>query len=135
MMALFIRLIIRIFQLVFSVGTVFFSHNKSANNVFQLAYQRSRTGPMWLHVASCLSFNCLWLQCSCQSSGVNIIIVSGSISCFICYSCLERVYCFGALLNIVDLGHCRKTMWKARTWADWIVVMTFTPHASNSGWL
>jgi hypothetical protein len=32
--ALFIRLIIRLFQLVFSAGTVFFSHNKSANSVF-----------------------------------------------------------------------------------------------------
>jgi hypothetical protein len=41
----FIRLIIRLFQLVFSVGTVFFSHNKSANSVFQPAYQHSRTGP------------------------------------------------------------------------------------------
>jgi hypothetical protein len=37
--ALFIRLIIRFFQFVFSVGTVSFSHNKSANSVFQLAYQ------------------------------------------------------------------------------------------------
>jgi ABC-type multidrug transport system fused ATPase/permease subunit len=45
-MALFIRLIIRLFQLVFSVRTVFFSHNKSANSVFQLAYQHSQTGPI-----------------------------------------------------------------------------------------
>jgi hypothetical protein len=45
-MALFIRLIIRLFQLVFLVGTVFFSHNKSANSVFQPAYQYSRTAPM-----------------------------------------------------------------------------------------
>jgi hypothetical protein len=43
--ALFTRLIIRLFQLVFSVGTTFFSHNKSANSVFQPAYQHSRTGP------------------------------------------------------------------------------------------
>jgi hypothetical protein len=34
-MALFIWLIIRLIQLVFSVGTVFFSHKKSANSVFQ----------------------------------------------------------------------------------------------------
>lgn len=40
-----------------------------------------------------------------------------------------------ALLNVVDLEHFRKTMWKAKTWADWTVVMTFTPHASNNGWL
>jgi hypothetical protein len=43
-MAMFIRLIIRTFQL--SVRTVFFSHNKSANSVLQPAYQHSRTGPM-----------------------------------------------------------------------------------------
>jgi hypothetical protein len=41
---LFIRLIIRTFQLVFSAGTVFFSRNKPTNNVFQPAYQHSRTG-------------------------------------------------------------------------------------------
>jgi hypothetical protein len=45
-MALFIRLIIRLFQLVFSAVIVFFSHNKSANSVFQPAYQHSRTAPM-----------------------------------------------------------------------------------------
>jgi hypothetical protein len=33
------------FQLVFSAETIFFSHNKSANGVFQLTYQYSRTGP------------------------------------------------------------------------------------------
>jgi hypothetical protein len=38
-------LIIRLFQLVFSVETVFFSHSKSANSVFQPAYQPNRTGP------------------------------------------------------------------------------------------
>jgi hypothetical protein len=43
--ALFIRLIIRLFQLVFSAGTIFFSHNKSANSVFQPAYQHSQTEP------------------------------------------------------------------------------------------
>jgi hypothetical protein len=36
--------IIRFFQLVFSAEIVFFSHNKSANVVFQPAYQHSRTG-------------------------------------------------------------------------------------------
>jgi hypothetical protein len=44
-MTLFIWLIIRIIQLIFSAGTVFFSHKKSANNVFQPAYNSSRTGP------------------------------------------------------------------------------------------
>jgi hypothetical protein len=29
----------------FSAGTIFFSHNKSANSVFQPAYQHSRTAP------------------------------------------------------------------------------------------
>jgi hypothetical protein len=62
-MALFIRLIIRTFQLDFLAGTVFFSHDKSANSVFQLVffshdksansvfqltYKHSRTGPIWL---------------------------------------------------------------------------------------
>jgi hypothetical protein len=46
-MALFIRLIIHLFQLVFLVGTIFFSHTKSVNNVFQPAYQHSRMGPMF----------------------------------------------------------------------------------------
>jgi hypothetical protein len=45
-MALFIWLIIRLIQLVFSTGTVFFSHKKSANSVFQSAYNSSRTAPM-----------------------------------------------------------------------------------------
>jgi hypothetical protein len=36
---LFIRLIIRTFQLVFSVETIFFSHNKSTNGIFQPTYQ------------------------------------------------------------------------------------------------
>jgi hypothetical protein len=40
--ALFIRLIIRTFELVFSAGIVFFSHNKSANSVFQPTYQQSQ---------------------------------------------------------------------------------------------
>jgi hypothetical protein len=33
------------FSACFSARIVFFSHNKSANNVFQPAYQHSRTGP------------------------------------------------------------------------------------------
>jgi hypothetical protein len=45
-MALFIWLIIRLIQLVFSAGTVFFSHKKSANSVFQPAYNSSRTTPI-----------------------------------------------------------------------------------------
>jgi hypothetical protein len=43
--ALFIWLIIRLFQFVFLAGTIFFSHIKSTNSVFQPAYQHSRTGP------------------------------------------------------------------------------------------
>jgi hypothetical protein len=42
---LFICLIICLIQLVFSAGTVFFSHKKSANSVFQSAYNSSRTAP------------------------------------------------------------------------------------------
>jgi hypothetical protein len=44
---LFIWLIIRLIQLVFSVRTVFFSHKISANSVFQPAYNSSRTAPLW----------------------------------------------------------------------------------------
>jgi hypothetical protein len=40
-MAPFIWLIIRLIRLVFSAGTVFFSHKKSANSVFQPAYNSS----------------------------------------------------------------------------------------------
>jgi hypothetical protein len=50
--AMFIRLIIRLFQLVFSVGAVFFSHNKSVNSVFQPDYQHSRTTPKILYFQS-----------------------------------------------------------------------------------
>jgi hypothetical protein len=44
-MALFIWFIIRFIQLVFSAEIVFFSHKKSANSVFQPAYNSNRTGP------------------------------------------------------------------------------------------
>jgi hypothetical protein len=44
-LALFIWLIIRLIQLVFSAGTIFFSHKKSANSVFQPTYNSSRTWP------------------------------------------------------------------------------------------
>jgi hypothetical protein len=40
------------FQLVFSARTVFSSHPKSANCVFQSAYQHSRTGPKCLEICS-----------------------------------------------------------------------------------
>jgi hypothetical protein len=41
----FIWLIIRLIQLVFLAGTVFFSQKKSVNSVFQPAYNSSRTAP------------------------------------------------------------------------------------------
>jgi hypothetical protein len=44
---LFIWLIIRFIQLVFLAGTLFFSHKKSVNNVFQPAYNSSRTAPIY----------------------------------------------------------------------------------------
>jgi IS4 transposase len=47
-LALFIWLIIRLIQLVFSAGTIFFSHEKSVNSVFQPAYNSSRTAPLYL---------------------------------------------------------------------------------------
>jgi hypothetical protein len=43
--AMFIWLIIRLIQLVFLAETVFFSHKKSANSIFQPAYNSSRTAP------------------------------------------------------------------------------------------
>ena len=44
-MALFASLIIRLFQLFFA-GTVFFSHNKSAEKVFRLVFSVKRTEPI-----------------------------------------------------------------------------------------
>jgi hypothetical protein len=41
---MFVCFIIRIFQLVFSAGTVFFSHNKSANSTFSHGFSAKRTG-------------------------------------------------------------------------------------------
>jgi hypothetical protein len=43
----FIWLIIHLIQLVFSAGTIFFSHKKSANSVFQQAYNSSLTAPAY----------------------------------------------------------------------------------------
>jgi hypothetical protein len=43
-LALFILLIIRTFQLVFAIKIVFFSHNKSANSIFQTASIAKRNG-------------------------------------------------------------------------------------------
>ena len=45
-MALFAYLIIRLFQLVFSVRTVFFSPNKFAGTIFQLIFSAKRTEPI-----------------------------------------------------------------------------------------
>jgi hypothetical protein len=45
-LAMFIWLIIRLIWLVFSAETVYFSQKKSANSVFQPAYNSSRTGPL-----------------------------------------------------------------------------------------
>jgi hypothetical protein len=42
--ALFIWLIIRLFQFVFLAGTVFFSHNKSANSVFSRLISTAERG-------------------------------------------------------------------------------------------
>jgi hypothetical protein len=65
-MVLFIWLIIRLIQLVFSVETVFFSHKKSVNSVFQPAYNSSWTAPMIvLHVALFFSLNHISIACTC----------------------------------------------------------------------
>jgi hypothetical protein len=42
--------------LFFSAGTVFFSHKKSANSVFQPAYNSSRTAPLSLNVGTSIAF-------------------------------------------------------------------------------
>jgi hypothetical protein len=55
-LALFIWLIIRLIQFVFSAGTIFFSHKKSANSVFQPAYNSSRMAPF----SFSLSFRCFF---------------------------------------------------------------------------
>jgi hypothetical protein len=44
-------LIIHLIQLVFLAGTVFFSHKKLANSVFQPGYNSSRTAPMMHRIA------------------------------------------------------------------------------------
>jgi hypothetical protein len=46
-MAMFSRLIIRTFQLVFSARTVFFSHINQPEQCFSLFFQHKRTGPYW----------------------------------------------------------------------------------------
>ena len=48
--ALFASLIIRLFQLVFSAGTVFFSHNKSVGTVFYWFFQRSGANALKLSI-------------------------------------------------------------------------------------
>ena len=47
-MVLFVSQIIRIFQLAFSIGTVFFSHNKSAETLFRLIFSAKRTDLCYL---------------------------------------------------------------------------------------
>jgi hypothetical protein len=71
--ALFIWLIIRFIQLVFSAKTVFFSHKKSVNSVFQPAYNSSRTAPdtatdacfAWHNVTILRPFTWLSALCKC----------------------------------------------------------------------
>ena len=46
-MALFASLIIHLFQFVFSVGTMLFSHNESAGTVFRLVFSAKRTEPKY----------------------------------------------------------------------------------------
>jgi len=45
LLVMFACLIIRTFQLIFSAGTVFSSHNKSTITVFRLVFSAKRTGP------------------------------------------------------------------------------------------
>ena len=50
--ALFAYLIIRLFQLVFLVGTIFFSHNKSTGTIFRLVFSAKLTGPKSFHFSA-----------------------------------------------------------------------------------
>ena len=54
---LFASLIIRLFQLVFSAGTMFFSPNKSTETVFWLVFSAKRTDP---NVSVCSLWRSLW---------------------------------------------------------------------------
>ena len=54
-MALFASLIIRTFQLIFSAGTVFFFHNKSARIVFRHVFSAKRTGLSVVSVAGVMA--------------------------------------------------------------------------------
>ena len=49
-LAVFACLIIRIFQLIFSAGTVFFSHNKTAGTILRLVFSAKRTEPLFFIV-------------------------------------------------------------------------------------
>ena len=55
--ALFVSLIIRTFQFVFSAETVFFSHNKSPGTVFRLVFSAKWTGPMFIKQHNRVVFN------------------------------------------------------------------------------
>jgi hypothetical protein len=48
LLALFACFIIRIFQFIFLIGTIFFSHNKSANSTFSHNFSAKRTGSLFL---------------------------------------------------------------------------------------
>jgi hypothetical protein len=51
MLTLFTRLIIRLFQLVFSAETVFFSHNKLINSIFLAGLSAQPNGAIeWLYL-------------------------------------------------------------------------------------
>ena len=57
-LAMSASLLIRLFQLVFLAGTIFFSHNKSARTVFRLVFSAKRTGPLSIktNMKRCLKF-------------------------------------------------------------------------------
>jgi hypothetical protein len=50
-MALFVRLIIRTFQPVFSAGTVFFSHNRLVSNTFSHGFSAKRMSSILVRLA------------------------------------------------------------------------------------
>jgi hypothetical protein len=67
-MALFIRLIIRTFQLIFLAGTIFFSHNKSANSVFSRLISTAERGLYASNLSSCdtIQISNLWILNLCM---------------------------------------------------------------------
>ena len=89
---LFVSLIIRTFQLVFSVKTVFFSHNKSAENNVSICFFSEANGPTldWIlktYVSSC--WDCPFVRRR-GSTEVSVLEVSKRIVLCISNLCTQH---------------------------------------------